>query len=252
MFNFLKRLWRIITAPKPSPIPQQPSPKPEPCIADQLCDDHSRDFEDPAKPEVSDWTPASFRQGYIDNWITMEWPVYRKGVNGTQQASTLSWTMTRIRSNAERYKKCSEYVFNKLGRRYPWELLAVLHMREAGGDFKKNMMNGQPLTMKTTWVPKGYGPWATWEDSVVDAFRIKKMPDKWTIANTLHFCQTFNGLGYTTAARAKIVGGSPYLYAFSNIYKIGYFISDGKFSDKHVALGVGVAVMLKELGYKGE
>jgi len=251
--NFFKKIWRaIVEAFKPQPIPQQPSPKPDACLADQLCDDHERDVKDPAKPEVSEWTPLAYRQEYIDNWNSMRYPVLRKGVNGTQQASTIAWTINTIKRNAERYQKCSELVFQKLGRRYPWQLIAALHIREAGGDFKKNFLNGQPLGMRTTWVPKGRGPYATWEDSVVDGLSIKGFPDKWSVANTLHFSQLYNGMGYTMRNRQAIVGGSPYLYAFSSVYKIGYFISDGKFSDKHAALGVGVAVILKELNFKGE
>jgi lysozyme family protein len=188
----------------------------------------------------------------VELWHSAKYPVLRSGSNGKQQASTITWTINRIRANEDRYKKCSEYVFQKSGRRYPWELIAALHMREAGGDFKKNFLNGQPLNMRTTWVPKGRGPFATWEDSVVDGFGLKRFPDKWDIANTLHYGHVWNGLGYMTETRRKIAGHSPYLFAFTQHYKQGYFVSDGKFSSSAIALGVGVVVILKELGFKGE
>ena len=252
----LFRWLRSLFAPKPQPKPPvQNSPKPEPCLADQLCDDHDRDFKDPAKPEVSVWTPEIYRHEYVENWLTMEYPVFLKQAhtNGRRQSQgTLDWTMKYIDTHKQRYINASKLVEQKLGYSFPWQLIAALHMREAGGDFKKNMMNGQPLHMRTTWVPRGKGPWATWEDSVVDAFKIKQSPDRWTIANTLYYAERFNGLGYRTESRRRIVGFSPYIWAYSDKYKGGYFVSDGKFDARGVALGVGVAVMLKLLNYKGE
>lgn len=256
MMKFILRIYRWFkAAPVPPAPPIQHSPKPEPCLADQLCDGYERDFNDPKKPEVSVWTPEAYRQEYVDNWLTMEYPVFlaQAHTNGRRQSQgTLDWTMRYIRTHQARYMEAAALVGVKLGYWFPWELIAALHIREAGGDFKKNMMNGQPLGMVTTWVPRGYGPWKNWEDSVVDAFKIKKAPDKWTIANTLYYAERFNGMGYRTESRRKIVDFSPYIYAYSDKYKGGYFVSDGKFSAKGVALGVGVAVILKELNYQGE
>jgi lysozyme family protein len=253
LFRWLKSLF----TPKPTPTPPvvQPSPKPESCLADQLCDDHDRDFKDPTKPEVSVWTPEAYRHEYIENWLTMEYPVFlsQAHTNGRRQnQGTVDWTMRYIETHKARYQKASGLVKEKLGYSFPWELIAALHIREAGGDFKKNMMNGQPLNMRTTWVPKGYGPWSNWEDSVVDAFKIKQAPDRWTIANTLYYAERFNGLGYRTESRRRIVGFSPYIWAYSDKYKGGYFVSDGKFDSRGVALGVGVAVILKLLNFTGE
>jgi len=244
-WKWLKNLF----ASKPTPTPQ-PSPKPPVCTVDLICDDHDRDFQDPKKPEVSTWTPTIYRKEFEDLWDSMIIPALRMGSNGKQSSGTITWTVTQIRKNEARYRKCSEFVFQKLGRRYPWELIGALHMREAGGNFSKNMMNGQALNKVTTWVPKGYGPWSSWEESVVDAFKIKSIPDVWSISNTLYFAEKYNGMGYRTETRRKIVGYSPYIWAFSSHYKGGYFVSDGKFSSSAVALGVGVAVILKELGYK--
>lgn len=255
--RWIKSLFAPKPAPRPipSPMPDQHSPKPEPCIADQLCDDHDRDFKDPTKPEISVWTPEAYRQEYIENWLTMDYPVYlpQAHTNGRRQSKgTLDWTMKYIETHKQRYINASMLVMQELKYYFPWELIAALHIREAGGRFTHNMMNGQPINMRTTWVPRGHGPWATWEASVVDAFRIKQAPDKWTIANTLYYAERFNGLGYRTEARRRIVGFSPYLWAFSDKYKGGYFVSDGKFDSKGVALGVGVAVILKELKFTGE
>ncbi len=246
--NFFKQIWRaIVEAFKPQPIPQQPSPKPDACLADQLCDDHERDFKDPAKPDVSEWTPVAYRQEYLDNWNSM-----RRSLVGKQVVGTIAWTVSYINKHQERYKRASILCEQRLGAKIPWQLIGALHMRESSGDFKKQIMNGQPYTQKTTWVPKGYGPWKTWEDACVDAFKIKALPDTWSIANTLYFAERFNGMGYRQVSKAKIVGYSPYIWAYTQHYKGGYYVSDGKFSSSAVALGVGVATILKELGFQGE
>jgi lysozyme family protein len=208
---------------------------------------HDEDVRNPDKPEISEWTPLAYRQEYIDLWLTM-----RQNLIGKQVAGTITWTVNYIKAHQARYEKASDLCFEKLGKRIPWQLIGALHMRESSGNFKKQIMNGQPYTQKTTWVPKGYGPWNSWEDACVDAFKIKALPDKWTIANTLYFSERFNGMGYRNNSRAKIVGYSPYIWAYTQHYKGGYYVSDGKFSASATAMGVGVAMILKQLGFKGE
>jgi lysozyme family protein len=55
----------------------------------------------------------------------------------------------------------------------PWELIAALHEREAGGSFKGHLHNGDPLTGRTYHVPAGRpakgSPPFTWEASAIDA-----------------------------------------------------------------------------------
>jgi len=240
------RWVKSLFAPKPIPVPQ-PSPKPEPCLADQLCDDHERDVKDPAKPDVSEWTPAIYRQEYLDNWNSMT-----VNLIGKQSKGTIDWTVSYILRHKERYVKASELIMERLNKFVPWQLIGVLHMREASGNFTKQIMNGQPFTQRTTWVPKGYGPWRNWEESCVDAFRIKQMPPSWNIVDTLYFAERFNGMGYRTETRRRIVGFSPYIWAYTNHYKGGYFVSDGKFSATAIAMGVGVALLLRELKFQGE
>jgi lysozyme family protein len=235
--KFLRWL-RSVFQPKPTPA-QRPSPKPDYCGIDQNCDTGDR-----TAPVDEGWTPEGLRVEYDYLWKTQ-----RINLIGRQAISTVSWTTNTLQKNKARYKKASDLIEQRLGNRVPWQLIAALHMRESSGDFKKNLMNGQPLGMVTTWVPRGYGPWDSWEESAVDAFRIKSMPKTWTIANTLYFTERYNGMGYRTSSRAAIVGYSPYLWAYTQHYKGGYFVSDGKFSSSAVAMGVGVVVILKELGF---
>ena len=58
-------------------------------------------------------------------------------------------------------------------------------MRESGADFSTYLGNGEPLTRRTRIVPKGRGPFKTWEDGAVDALRFDSLDDvlaeDWTI-----------------------------------------------------------------------
>src|SRR5512139_2673947 len=80
----------------------------------------------------------------------------------------------------------ARYQATEKGTGVPWWVAAVIHNREYGARFDCNLANGQPLNMVTTLVPKGRGPYKTWEDSAVDA--LPRIPiDDWTVAGTLTF-----------------------------------------------------------------
>lgn len=257
--KFLEAIWNWFTGnarkePSP-PKPYEPPIQPPACIEDEICNGHNDDFDNPQSP-VSDWTPINYRSEYVELWLTMKYPVLRSGSNGSQEASTIDWSVNFVKRHELRYRKAAEKVYRVLGSRVPWQLIAAIHLREGGGysdPFDRNFMNGQPLSQRTTIVPKGFGPWSgpeAWEDSVVDGFRIKSRPDFWTIANTLHFAHRYNGLGYMK--HREVVGHSPYLFAFTNHYVRGLYYADGKFSSSRIAKGVGVALILKELNFRGE
>src|SRR5208282_4613146 len=51
----------------------------------------------------------------------------------------------------------------------PWFMVAVLHWREASGNFHTYLGDGEPLTSVTHCVPRGRGPFASWEAGAIDA-----------------------------------------------------------------------------------
>lgn len=72
----------------------------------------------------------------------------------------------RIEANRSRY----EVVSKATG--VPWDVIGVIHYRESSGSFAGVLHNGQKIIgtgKKTTLVPKGRGPFSTWEDAAVDA-----------------------------------------------------------------------------------
>lgn len=144
--------------------------------------------------------------------------------------------------NKSRY----EAVANALN--IPWYVVSVIHYRESSNSFNRHLHNGDPLTAKTTHVPKGRpligDPPYSWEESAVDALtmqRLNKITD-WSIENTLLALERYNGMGYKKKGLP-----SPYLWSWSNNYKAGKYVADGKF-DPHVKdAQCGVAVLLKYL-----
>lgn len=143
-------------------------------------------------------------------------------------------------ANKERYQRVERMV------RVPWAVIAILHMRESGADFSTYLGNGEPLNRRTRIVPKGRGPFKTWEDGAVDALRYDELDDllaeDWTIEGACYACEKFNGFGY----RAKKIN-SPYLWSKSNAYDRGKYVADGKWSAKAKDQQVGVMPMLKRM-----
>jgi lysozyme family protein len=162
-----------------------------------------------------------------------------------QTTSHITWYVDKCTMGKKKYETVAE----KVG--CPWEIVAVIHGLESSFSWWTNLMNGQPYTQKTTWVPKGYGPWKSWEDAAVDAFMLKKrerkLPTKWDLGNSLEFLLRYNGMGYY---RKGFV--SPYLWSYSNHYvkqNGGKYVKDGVFVRDAISMQVGAAVMLKKLSF---
>lgn len=131
----------------------------------------------------------------------------------------------------------------------PWEFIAVTHYREANLDFNTYLGNGEPLNRKTRLVPKGRGPFASWEDGAVDA--LVNAPPKaasntdWSIGGTLEKLEEYNGLGYYKRGQP-----SPYLWAGTDQYVKGKYVADGVYDPNHIDTQLGVAAVLKALNWK--
>ena len=153
----------------------------------------------------------------------------------------------RLIANKPRYEAVSNALKEK-GYTIPWEFIAVAHNRESGGDFQTYLGNGQSLKKKTTIVPKGRGPFATWEEGAIDALLYAppyaaKNTD-WSIGGTLTKLEEYNGLGY-----ARMDKPSPYLWAGTNQYSKGKYVADGKYDPDVVDQQLGVAGLLKFMNY---
>ena len=166
----------------------------------------------------------------IDRWKAAK---YTRSTQIEKQAA-------KIRANRVRYAT----VATKTG--VPWDVIAVIHYRESSNDFAGVLHNGQKIIgtgRKTTLVPKGRGPFTSWEQAAIDALNncapyAGKNKD-WSLANTLDVLERYNGLGY----RKKGLP-SPYLWAGTDQYAKGKYVADGKYDPNHVDQQLGVAALL--------
>lgn len=149
----------------------------------------------------------------------------------------------KIEANRTRYENVSKQTG------VPWDVIAVIHYRESSGSFAGVLHNGEKIIgtgKKTTLVPKGRGPFSSWEQAAVDALMnchpfAGKNKD-WSIAGTLDLLERYNGLGYRNKGLP-----SPYLWAGTDQYVKGKYVADGKYDPNFVDQQLGVAALLMKL-----
>ncbi len=163
-----------------------------------------------------------------------------------RDAKQLDVMATKVKQHKSKY----EEVQKETG--VPWQLVAVIHIREAGlqdvGVFKGVLHNGQRIVgtgKKTTIVPAGRGPFKTWKEAAIDALKLKGFDKikEWPVSRMLWALEPYNGYGYRYRGLP-----SPYLWASTNHQKPGKFVRDHVFDATVVDTQMGAAAMLKFLG----
>jgi lysozyme family protein len=144
----------------------------------------------------------------------------------------------RILANKARYQT----IESKTG--VPWHLIAILHLRESNADFSTYLGNGQSLHHVTTIVPKGRGPFNSFEDGAVDALKLDGLTsiNDWCLEKELYYCEIFNGAGYDARGLP-----SPYVFGGTSIQKPGKYISDHGFDPRVWDMQPGCAPILATL-----
>lgn len=128
----------------------------------------------------------------------------------------------------------------------PWFVVAVIHQRESSRDWSRSLAQGDPWNRVSTHVPKGRGPFKSWEDAAIDA--LASCPPyaarwrDWSAGGALTLLETFNGLGY---ARRGLP--SPYLWAGTDQYSRGKYVADGRFDPQVVDPQPGCAALLRAM-----
>lgn len=158
--------------------------------------------------------------------------------------------LKRVTDKINKHKAVYQAVEKDTG--VPWQLIAVIHLREAGeqdiGSFKRVLHNGERIVgtgRKTTLVPRGLGPFKTWHEAAVHALKLKKfhLIKEWPPSRMLWVAEPYNGYGYRNKGLR-----SPYIWASTNHQQRGKYVSDGVFNPNVMDTQVGVAAQLKYLG----
>jgi lysozyme family protein len=121
-----------------------------------------------------------------------------------------------------------------------WWYVAITDQMEGGGGAKTYLGNGQSLAYKTTEVPAGRGPFASFHAGAVDALKGVSAPT--SIAHAAYLWEGYNGWGYLS----KPIN-DPYLAAQSNEYTSGKYIADHVYDANAVSQQPGALTLLKVL-----
>jgi lysozyme family protein len=150
--------------------------------------------------------------------------------------------VNRILIRQQRYESIA-HIFPNPGLK--WWLIATIHYMECNLNFSCYLGNGQPLNIRTTMVPKGRGPFRSFEEGAIDAITLQgldKITD-WSIGNVLYILEGYNGYGYSLYHGIN----SPYLWSGTNQYTSGKYIFDGTYNPNAVSGQIGAAIILKKL-----
>lgn len=183
------------------------------------------------------FTFEQLKPGYLDLW---------------QRAKVVRTAATKVQVDAiKRAQKRLMGIEVQTG--VPWFVVGALLVREAGLrngelDFKAVLHNGERIVgtgRKTTLVPRGLGPFSTWEEAALDAIRREGL-DKlnWHgtdgIAAVAYAAEKFNGFGY----RYRGIP-SPYLWGGTSVQQRGKFVADGVFDRTVMDQQIGIMAVIK-------
>lgn len=128
----------------------------------------------------------------------------------------------------------------------PWWAIAVIHEREASQSWRANLAQGDPWDRISTHVPRGRGPFKSWEDAAVDALAHcapqAAQNSDWTSGGTLTLLEEYNGLGYANRGLP-----SPYIWASTDQYSHGKYVNDGHFDPSAIDHQLGCAALIARM-----
>jgi len=125
-----------------------------------------------------------------------------------------------------------------------WPHIAVIHRRESDADFNTYLGNGDPLSHRTTHVPKGRGPFGSFLDGALDALHLDGLDSvrDWNVEKVLYYCEIFNGTGYDRHGVP-----SPYIWGGTNIQDAGKYTADGVWNSHAWDVQPGCAPLLASI-----
>ena len=146
----------------------------------------------------------------------------------------------RLVDAKDRYEKVSA------STHVPWPVIAVIHERESSQSWKASLAQGDPYDRVSVHVPRGRGPFNSWEEAAEDALVIcpphAAKWDDWSIGGALTLLESYNGLGYF-----RMGIPSPYVWSSTDQYVKGKYIADGHFDPNAVDHQLGCAALLARM-----
>lgn len=128
----------------------------------------------------------------------------------------------------------------------PWWFIAVVHEREASQNWNTQLGQGDSLHSVSVHIPKGRGPFSTWEDGAFDALAncapFAARNTDWSAGGALTMLEEYNGIGYANRGIP-----SPYIWSGTDQYKSGKYVRDGVFDPNVVDSQLGCAGLLKAM-----
>ena len=151
-----------------------------------------------------------------------------------------------VRSTAKRLLRAkSRYQAIQQATGVPWYMVAAIHERESGQNWSRSLAQGDRWDRVSVHVPRGRGPFKSWEEAAADALATLKGLHRitdWRLEKILYQLERYNGWGYFWRGL-----GSPYLWGATNIQQRGKFIADGRFSPSAWDVQLGCAAMIRDL-----
>lgn len=125
----------------------------------------------------------------------------------------------------------------------PWFVTAVIHQRESSQNWKGSLAQGDPWDRVSTHVPRGRGPFSSWEEAAIDAL-VKCGPyaskwKDWSPGGAMTLLELYNGLGYSNKGRP-----SPYVWSGTDQYAKGKYVADGLYDPEAVDKQLGCAGLI--------
>jgi lysozyme family protein len=142
-----------------------------------------------------------------------------------------------------RYEAVAQAVWSKPER---WFFVAVVHEREASQSWLAGLAQGDPWNRVSIHVPRGIGPFASWEAAA--EYALEKAPpfaarwSDWSMGGLLTLLEEYNGLGYASMGRP-----SPYVWASTDQYHSGKYIADGHYDPNAIDHQLGCAALLSRM-----
>src|ERR1700719_3756853 len=141
----------------------------------------------------------------------------------------------------------SRYQTVEAKTKVPWHVIAVIHEREASQSWAANLAQGDPWGKRSIHVPRGRGPFKSWEDAAIDALvncpPLTAKNTDWSVGGALVALEEYNGLGYEQYHHIA----SPYLWSGTSEYIKGKYVADGHFDPEAVDHQLGCSGLLSRI-----